>query len=59
MADTRTAAEIFESLYAQARLLWGEEDAERQRPALMQTAEELAIVAQAPVPADLEPQFFT
>ncbi len=59
MADTRTAAEIFETLYAQARLLWGEADAERQRPALLRTAEELAVVAGATVPADLEPQFFT
>jgi len=58
MAGERTAAEMLETLAAQARLLWGEADAERQRPALSQTAEEIAIVAQATVPADLEPKFF-
>ena len=58
MAGERTAAEILETLAAQARLLWGEADAERQRPALSQTAEEIATVARATVPADLEPKFF-
>jgi len=58
MAEERSTAEILETLVAQARLLWGEADAERQRPALSQTAEEIAIVAGATVPADLEPKFF-
>ena len=58
MAGARTAAEILEILAAQARLLWGEADAERQRPALSQTAEEITVVARTPVPADLEPKFF-
>ena len=58
MAAERTTAEILEALSTQARLLWGEADAERQRPALSQTAEEIAVVARAPLPADLEPQFF-
>ena len=58
MAGERPAAEIFEILAAQARLLWGEADAARQRPALSQTAEEIAVVARATVPADLEPKFF-
>ena len=58
MAGERTTAEMLETLAAQARLLWGEADAERQRPALSQTAEEMAIVARTPVPADLEPTFF-
>jgi hypothetical protein len=58
MAGERTTAEILETLTAQARLLWGEADAEHQRPALSQTAEEITIVARAPVPADLEPKFF-
>jgi hypothetical protein len=58
MAEERTTAETLETLAAQARLLWGEADAERQRPALSQTAEEIAIVARATVPADLEPKFF-
>ena len=58
MAEERTTAEILETLAAQARLLWGEADAERQRPALSRTAEEIAVVARTPVPADLEPKFF-
>lgn len=58
MAGERTAAAMLETLAAQARLLWGEADAERQRPALSQTAEEIAVVARATVPADLEPKFF-
>jgi hypothetical protein len=58
MAGERTTAETLETLAAQARLLWGEADAERQRPTLSQTAEEIAIVARATVPADLEPKFF-
>ena len=58
MAGAHTAAEILETLAAQARLLWGEADAARQRPALAQTAEEIAVVAGTPVPADLEPKFF-
>jgi hypothetical protein len=58
MAGERTTAETLEILAVQARLLWGEADAERQRPALSQTAEEIAIVARATVPADLEPKFF-
>ena len=58
MAGERTAAETLETLAAQARLLWGEADAERQLPALSQTAEEIAIVAGATMPADLEPKFF-
>jgi hypothetical protein len=58
MAGERITIEVLETLAAQARLLWGEADAERQRPALSQTAEEIAVVARTPVPADLEPKFF-
>ena len=58
MARERAPEEILALLSAQARLLWGEADAERQRAALAQTAEEIAVVARAPLPADLEPQFF-
>jgi hypothetical protein len=57
MAEERTT-EILETLAAQARLLWGEADAARQRPALSQTAEDIAVVDRAIVPADLEPKFF-
>ena len=58
MAEERTTTEIFEILAAQALLLWGAADAERQRPALSQTAGEIAVVAHATVSADLEPKFF-
>ena len=58
MAIERAPEEILTLLSAQARLLWGEADAERQRAALSQTAEEIAVVARATLPADLEPQFF-
>jgi hypothetical protein len=58
MAGERSTTDIFETLTAQTRLLWGEADAERQRSALSQTAEEIAMVARTPVPADLEPKFF-
>jgi len=58
MAVERTTEEILALLSAQARLLWGEADAERQRTALSQTAEEIAAVARITLPADLEPQFF-
>ena len=58
MAGERTTAEILATLTAQARLLWGEADAERQGPALARTAEEIAVVVRATVPTDLEPTFF-
>jgi len=58
MAVERTTEEILALLSAQARLLWGEADAERQRAALSQTAEEVAAIARITLPADLEPQFF-
>lgn len=58
MAMERTTDAILARLSAQARLLWGDTDAARQQAALAQTAEEIAAVARATVPADLEPQFF-
>jgi hypothetical protein len=58
MAGERTTADILATLTAQARLLWGEADADRQGPALAQTAEEISVVLRATVPADLEPTFF-
>ena len=58
MAVERTVEEILARLSAQARLLWGETDAERQGAALAQTAEEIAVVTRAVLPSDLEPQFF-
>jgi hypothetical protein len=58
MAVERTIDEVLARLEAQTRLLWGEADVERQRPALRQTAEEIALVACQPLPPDLEPCFF-
>ena len=58
MAVERTTEELLAVLSAQARLLWGEADAERQHAALSQTAEEIAVVTRVTLPADLEPQFF-
>jgi hypothetical protein len=59
MTAERTAAEVLERLYAQARWLWGDADADRQRQALRQAAEEITLVARQPLPPDLEPRFFT
>ena len=58
MAMERTAAEIAEALYAQAAYVWGEEDAEGQRQALAQAAEEIVSMARYALPPDLEPRFF-
>jgi len=58
MASECSTDEIFQSLYAQAKALWGEEDAERQRQALRLTAAEMTTVARCEVPPDLEPRFF-
>lgn len=59
MANERTARAIFAQLSAQTRLLWDDADAERQRPALELTAEEIALVSGYPLPPDVEPTFFT
>jgi hypothetical protein len=53
-----TPEEVLAGLFAQAQCLWGEADAERQRQALRQTAEELTTVTRWHVPPDLEPRFF-
>ena len=58
MAAERSTEEVLEVLHAQAGCLWGEETAERQRPALQQTAEEIVIMARYELPPDLEPRFF-
>jgi hypothetical protein len=58
MAIERTIDEVLARLEAQTRLLWGEAEVERQRPALRQTAEEIALVARQTLPPDLEPCFF-
>jgi hypothetical protein len=59
MARERSAAEILAELYSQAQCRWGEVDAERQRQALRQAAEEIAVVDGWTIPPDLEPRFFS
>jgi hypothetical protein len=49
---------VLDLLYAQAVCLWGREDAEQQRQALQQTAEEIADMSGYELPPDLEPRFF-
>jgi hypothetical protein len=58
MPVEQSAAAIFERLYDQAQRLWGEADAARQRQALRQAAEEMAVVERWQIPPDLEPRFF-
>lgn len=58
MANERSAEEVFARLFTQAARLWGEEDAERQRPFLQQTAEHIVAMDRYPLPSDLEPRFF-
>jgi hypothetical protein len=43
---------------AQAASLWGQEDAERQRPGLQVSAEQIVRISTHPIPVDLEPRFF-
>lgn len=54
----RASEEVLEGLVAQARCLWGEADAERQRLGLQVSAEHIATISAHPVPVDLEPRFF-
>jgi hypothetical protein len=49
---------VVEGLVAQASCLWGKEDAERQRPGLQGSAEQIVQLFTCPVPVDLEPRFF-
>jgi hypothetical protein len=58
MANEPSAEEIFTRLSSFAIHLWGEEDAARQRPALQQTAEYIAVMQGYVLPPDLEPRFF-
>ena len=58
VAIARSVEEIFTQLYSQARCLWGEADAERQRQALQQAAEEIALVEGWDISPDLEPRLF-
>lgn len=58
MGSERSVEAILEGLVAQAGRLWGVEDAERQRPELQVSAEQLATLSAAVIPVDLEPRFF-
>ena len=58
MAPERTVEKILAGLIAQAVQLWGETDAERQRQALQQTAEQMLTMSTYRLPPDLEPRFF-
>ena len=55
--DTSTQ-QVLEALYAQAACLWGREDAERQRAALQQAADQIVEMWRYELPPDLEPRFF-
>ena len=58
MASERSVEEVLEGLVAQASCLWGEEEAERQRPGLRVSAEHIATISAAQIAVDLEPRFF-
>jgi hypothetical protein len=58
MNDEQQIEKILGQLRAQAVLLWGEEDAAQQMGGLRETAEQLALIRQHAVAADLEPRFF-
>ena len=58
MPHERVAEDVCNELIAMARVLWGEEDAERQRPGLEASAEQIVTQARYAIPVDLEPRFF-
>ncbi|MFQ5853814.1 MAG: hypothetical protein ACE5JU_24920 [Candidatus Binatia bacterium] len=58
MAEVRSTEEVLETLFIQAACLWGEEYAERIRPVLRLTAEQIAVMAHHHLPPSLEPLFF-
>jgi hypothetical protein len=58
MTNERSVEEILARLSTHAAHLWGEEDAEGQRPTLQQTAEQIATTNRYTLPPDLEPRFF-
>jgi hypothetical protein len=53
LVDLRSLTEI-----TVRRGLWGEADAERQRPGLQVSAEQIVAISTHPIPVDLEPRFF-
>ena len=58
MGSERSVEEVLEGLVAQASCLWGEEEAERQRPGLRMSAEHIVTISATTIPVDLEPRFF-
>jgi hypothetical protein len=58
MGREHAVEEVLEGLVAQAASLWGQEDAERQRPGLQVSAEQIVHLSTHPIPVDLEPRFF-
>ncbi len=58
MGREHSVEAVLEGLVAQAGCLWDEEDAERQRPGLQVSAEQIVQLATHPIPVDLEPRFF-
>ncbi|MGQ4808134.1 hypothetical protein NKDENANG_01501 [Candidatus Entotheonellaceae bacterium PAL068K] len=58
MGFERSVDEVLQGLVAQASCLWGEEEAERQRPGLRESAEQIVTISASTVPVDLEPRFF-
>jgi hypothetical protein len=58
MGREYSVEKVVEGLVAQARCLWGEADAERQRQGLQGSAEQIVQISTYPIPVDLEPRFF-
>ena len=58
MASNQTPDTVLEQLMSQARQIWGEEDAGRQRIELQQTAEQIIAIDAFSIAPDLEPRFF-
>ncbi len=58
MAREDSVEDVLEGLVAQARCLWGEADAERQRSGLEASAAYIVALSTHPIPVDLEPRFF-
>jgi hypothetical protein len=54
----KSTEQVLDALYAQAACLWGREDAERQRAALQQAADQIVEMSRYELPPDLEPRFF-
>jgi len=58
MGSERSVEEVLKGLVAQASCLWGEEEAEQQRPGLRVSAEHIVTISAAQIAVDLEPRFF-